>query len=101
MAARSTVNVFWLESLFIVGHARYVAASDSSARDAVRSAFSRIAASIGVDGTADVFGHRGSFGHVFIEVKRDPERLEVERAAWFRRGAAFTGLVPNARFERR
>lgn len=67
----------------------------SSARDVIRPAFPKIAASIGLGGTPDVFGHRGSSDLVFIEVKRDPDRLKAEQAAWF--ATALAAGVPSAR----
>lgn len=67
----------------------------SSAQDVIRPAFPTIAASIGLGGTPDVFAHRGSSDLLFIEVKRDPDRLKVEQAAWFE--AALAAGVPAAR----
>ena len=67
----------------------------SSAQDVIRPAFPTIAAGIGLGGTPDVFGHRGSSDLVFIEVKRDPDRLKAEQAAWFE--AALAACVPSAR----
>jgi len=65
----------------------------SSAQDVIRPAFPKVAASIGLGGTPDVFGHRGLSDLVFIEVKRDPDRLKVEQVAWFETALA-AGVQP-------